>query len=101
MDQYLPYILSLNLTLTIIDAAVGYHAAPLLMHAGEADEETAADMTKSIRAMLALVVTLYSFFSCFAFYRQKPVMLVVLTAIIIADILAQTAISRRIKTRNQ
>ncbi len=98
IDPFLPYIFTLNIFLTIIDAAVGYHAAPMLIKITASDEEASAQMTKSIRSMLAVVVGFYSFFSCLAYYQQKPLLLVIITAIIIVDIVAQILISRRMKS---
>lgn len=54
---------------------------------------------KTIRTMLALVVALYSFFSCLAYFRQKPLLLLIVTAVIVADIVAQIIVSRKMKNR--
>lgn len=96
MDSYLTLFFALNLCLTIIDAAVGYHAAPVLIRVGAADSEISVD---GVRSMLGLVVGLYSFFSCLAFFNHRPGMLLVVSAVIIADIAAQLAIYRKLKSR--
>jgi hypothetical protein len=102
LDPYLPHILALNILLTIVDAAVGYHAAPVLVRGtGGADEESLTAAAKRIRAMLTLVVALYSFFSCLAYYRQKPLLLLVVTAVIIADIIAQMVIGMKMRRRER
>lgn len=101
IDPYLPHIFAFNILLTIIDATIGYHAAPILVRAAAVNEEALESAAKTIRTMLALVVALYSFFSCLAFYRQKPLLLLIVTAVIVADIVAQIIVSRKMKNRGR
>ncbi|WP_243370313.1 hypothetical protein [Geotalea sp. SG265] len=101
IDAYLPYILALNILLTILDATIGYHAAPSLVRTGAADEESRAAAAKTIRSMLALVVALYSFFSCLAFSRQNLPLLLILTAVIVVDMVAQVILLRKMKNRSR
>lgn len=101
LEHALTYIFILNLLLALIDAAIGYHFAPILVRTGPADEESLETAAKTVRAMLALVVALYSFFSCLAYYRQKPLLLGVVTAVIVADIAAQLFIGRKMKNRGR
>lgn len=101
LEPYLPYIFILNMLLALMDAAIGYHFAPILVRTGPSDEQSLEAAAKTVRAMLALVVALYSFFSCLAYYRQKPLLLLIVTAVIVADIAAQLFISRKIINRGR
>lgn len=99
LEACLPYIFILNIVLALVDAAIGYHCAPILVRADATHNESLEKAARTIRAMLALVVALYSFFSCFAYYRQKPLLLLVVTGIIMADIIAQLFITNKMKNR--
>lgn len=100
LKQYLPYILAGNVVLTLLDAAIGYHVAPILVRATATDPDSREQAARTVRAMLALVVALYSFFSCLAYFRQKPVLLLVVTAVIVADIVTQLFLCRKLMNQN-
>ena len=99
MDPFLPYIFILNVFLTLVDATIGYHAAPLLVRLGATNDEDAGQAVRGVRKLLTVVVALYMFFSCLAFFRGQPVFLLVVTTVIVVDIVAQLAISRKMRMR--
>ena len=99
MEYYLSYIFIFNVFLTLVDATIGYHAAPLLVRLGAANDEDAGQAVRGVRKLLTGVVALYMFFSCLAFFRAQPVFLLVVTSVIVVDIVAQLAISRKMRMR--
>ena len=99
MDPFLPYIFIFNVFLTLVDATIGYHAAPTLVRLGATNEEDAGQAVRGMRTLLTGVVALYMFFSCLAFFRRQPTFLLVVTAVIVVDIVAQLVISRKMRTR--
>lgn len=99
MEPYLPMLFIGNIVLTFIDATVGYHAAPVLALLGGNDEEDTERTVRGVRKLLAAVVALYMFFNCFAFYNQKPLLLLVVTGVIVLDILAQALIGGKMSKR--
>lgn len=100
MDKFLLPLFVINLLLTITDAAVGYHAAPALMRHFTPDEVTAEHSTAGMRGMLGLVVALYMFFNCYGYYRGSGVMLLVVAGVILADMVAQIVLRRRVGQRS-
>ncbi|AAR36501.1 hypothetical protein KIP69_15125 [Geobacter sulfurreducens] len=99
MDKFLLPLFVINLLLTLTDAAVGYHAAPALMRHFTPDEVTAEHSTAGMRGMLGLVVALYMFFNCYGYYRGSGVILLVVTGVILADMVAQIALRKRADRR--
>jgi uncharacterized sodium:solute symporter family permease YidK len=99
MIPFLPYLFAFNVFLTLVDAAIGYHAAPVLVRLGAANDEDAGQAVRWVRKLLTGVVALYMFFSCLAFFRGQPTFLLVVTAVIIIDIVTQLVISRKMRTR--
>lgn len=97
MNNYLLPIFILNLLLTLADAAIGYHVAPALMRRFTPDAETAEQSVRGLRAMLGGVVALYMFFNCLGFYRQNAVILFVVTGIVLADMIAQLVVRRKLE----
>jgi uncharacterized membrane protein len=99
MDPFLPYLFIFNVFLTFVDATIGYHTAPVLVRLGAANEEDAEHAVRGVRKLLTGVVALYMFFSCLAFFRGQPTFLLVVTAVIVVDIVAQLVLSRKMRTR--
>ena len=99
MDSFLPYLFIINVFLTLVDATIGYHTAPTLVRLGAATEEDAEQAVRGVRTLLTGVVALYMFFSCLAFFRGQPTFLLVVTAVIVVDIVAQLVLSRKMRTR--
>lgn len=95
MDQHLTYIFVANIFLTFIDATIGYHAAPALVLLVGTDEEQSERTARGVRRLLSLVVTLYMFFNCLAFFDRLPWLLYFTSAVLAVDITAQVFIFRR------
>ena len=90
MDYYLPYIFIGNALLVIVDAALGYFVAPLMLRKMERENpDSPAWTTSSIRRLLSMVVALYMFFNCLAFYGNKSILLMIVTAVVVFDIVFQ------------
>jgi hypothetical protein len=92
---FLPYLLAVNLFLTLVDASVGYHVAPLLVSSEAPDDGSAQQAARWVRRLLAGVVALYAFLSCFAYFQGQPLFLAGITAVILLDIGSQIFIRRR------
>lgn len=101
MERYLPHVFVLNIFLTFIDATVGYHAAPTLARLAENEEEGTEPVVRGVRTMLAVVVTLYMFFNCHAFFNAKPNLLLLVTGVVVFDILAQVMLRVRMNRRKE
>jgi len=96
MNDYLFPLFILNIILTLADAAVGYHVAPELMRRFTPDPETAELPVRGMRTMLGGVVALYMFFNCLGYFRQNGVMLLVVTAVVAVDMVAQLVVRRKV-----
>lgn len=76
-----------NTILIILDASLGYHVAPNLMRLAPGEGEgTTESSVKSIRRMLAGVVTLYMFFNCLAYFRQETTLMMIVSTLILVDL---------------
>lgn len=100
MDLYLGYIFALNVALTLVDAAIGYYAAPALTRIAGMDGPDAEGTVPHVRRLLAAVVALYMFFNCLAFFGQKQWLLFFVSAVLAVDIAAQLIICRKMSSRN-
>lgn len=91
VERYILHIFLLNWLLIIADAALGYHVAPLLVRMREeGDDDGQYGMTMTmIRRLLAVVVALYMFFNCLAYFRVNFIMLLIICVIVILDLLFQ------------
>ncbi|ABB30611.1 hypothetical protein GeomeDRAFT_0960 [Geobacter metallireducens RCH3] len=96
MTEYPLPLFILNLILTLVDAAIGYHVAPMIMRRFTPDPETAELSVRGMRTMLGGVVALYMFFNCLGYFRQNGVMLMVVTAVVVVDMVAQLVVRRKI-----
>lgn len=97
LEQYKLQIFLLNWGLVIVDAALGYRMAPLLVRKVEDDDvDVGPAMTAaSIRRLLAFVVALYMFFNCLAYFRDKMGLLAIVSCIVILDIVFQLVLRWR------
>jgi hypothetical protein len=91
-------IFILNWLLIIGDAALGYFVMPLLLRA-KADDLTDDGMASvMIRRLLTATVVFYMLVNCYAYFRQYPTLLFVVTAFVVLDIIVQFVVRQR-KTR--
>ncbi|CAH2030029.1 hypothetical protein [Trichlorobacter ammonificans] len=89
-----------NLLLVLVDASVGYHLAPCFFSATGGDPEEAQRGIRSIRRTLTLVVTLYMFFNCLAYFRHDGTLLMVVTVLVIVDLGGQLYVRHRTRRRD-
>lgn len=89
-----------NIGLILLDASLGYHLAPNLLRFSPQDEDRdPAAFVRTIRRMLNVVVLLYMFFNCLAYFRQDTTLLAVVTVVIMLDLGGQLYV--RYRTRRQ
>ncbi|MBT0663295.1 hypothetical protein KI809_03185 [Geobacter pelophilus] len=100
MEQYIPYVFLGNALLVIVDATLGYFMAPLLLSKMEAAKaESAAWTANSIRKLLSVVVALYMFFNCMAYFGQNSLLLLIVTAVVILDIMLQLVVRWKVRRK--
>ncbi len=92
MDPSLLPLFCLTIILIIVDAAVGYHLAPLLL-GGLTD--IASPSGKTIRIMLAALVAIYTLLACLAWRRESLPLLLLVAGLVILDIIGQLIMRRR------
>ncbi len=90
-------IFILNIVLVLFDTSFGYFLAPLYSRRDARDAEDEARTTRGMRALLPVVVALYIFFNCFAFYRRSAAILLAVTGIIILDMIGQLLVRRKLR----
>ena len=103
MERYLLHLFIANGLLTIADASVGYRVVPQLLarrfgarNDGEIEDPNApARRASSIRRLLAVMVALYMFCSCYAYTRREPLVLVIVTAVLLLDLTVQGVLFMR------
>lgn len=83
-EQYALHLFLLNWVLVIADAALGYRMAPLLV-----GKEGGALTAERVRKLLTVVVALYMFFNCLAYFRGMTGLMVIVTGIVILDVVFQ------------
>lgn len=90
-EQYKLQIFLLNWGLVIVDAALGYRIAPLLVRKSGVEEvgDGPTRTAESIRRLLAFVVALYMFFNCLAYFRDKMGLLAIVSCVVLLDIVFQ------------
>ena len=96
----LPYqeqLFVVNLVLTIVDAAVGYHVAPLLLSRQAADDDGSPLSVAEVRRLLAVMGGLYMFGNCLARYGERPLLLLLVLVAVVLDIVVQLLIRGRLK----
>lgn len=101
MEHYLQHIFVLNIFLVFIDATIGYYAAPSLALLADAAEDAADNAVRGIRSLLAVVVALYMFFNCSAFFNANHPLLLLVTGVVGVDIVAQLVLRFRMKRRKE
>ena len=96
-DWHYPALFLANFLLIMGDAAAGYYGAPVLSSIGLDEQAEREGRVSTIRAMLSLVVAVYMFFNCLAYFRRSEIYLLVLTAVVLVDLATQIYIYRRYK----
>ena len=89
LEQYTLEIFLLNWVMVIVDAALGYRIAPLLVQRGDDADAEPMMTAERIRRLLAVVVALYMFFNCLAYFRDKTGLLIIVSCIVVLDIVFQ------------
>lgn len=97
VEHYLAVIFILNFVLVIGAAILGYHLAPYLIRDRIADDEDRDQGVQRLRRLLSWIVALYMFLNCFAYFRRNTVFLLVVTALVMADIISQLVVRRRME----
>jgi ABC-type siderophore export system fused ATPase/permease subunit len=97
MDRYFPHWFAINALLVLCDAALGFHIAPLLSRFGKGDPDSQPLAASAIRRLLALMVAIYMFFNCLAYFRGNSTLLVLVTIVVILDILFQLVLQWKVK----
>lgn len=89
MERYLLHLLVINSVLVLCDAALGYFLAPVLCRFGKGDNGTQHLTVLAVRRLLSVLVALYMFFNCLAYFRGNSTLLFIVTIIVTLDILLQ------------
>lgn len=92
----LTYVFAANIFLTFIDATIGYYAAPALAALVGNDEEVGEGAVRGIRRLLAVVVALYAFFNCLAYFDRISWLSYSISGVLAVDITAQLVIYRKV-----
>jgi hypothetical protein len=90
-------IFALNCALIIVDASLGYHLAPFLMHRSLPDDADTGNAILGVRRLLAAVVALFMFFNCLAWYKEEPVYLLLVTGAVVIDIVLQIVLRMKFR----
>lgn len=88
-----------NLFLTLADASLGYHLAPLLVRIRLDEEGNPLVEPGSLRRLLGMVVGVFTLLNCIGYYGDNGLLLPVLTATILLDMSIMLIVSRRIAKR--
>jgi hypothetical protein len=96
MDRYLLPLFIANGVLVLVDASLGYHVAPLLVRRQTAASGEEPLSAAGVRRLLAVMVALYMFLSCLAYFHGHGLFLLVITGIVVVDIIAQLVIRWRL-----
>lgn len=83
--------------MTICDASLGYHLAPVLGRKEADSDDDAIKSTKNIRKLLSLVVAFYAFLDCLAYSRDSLGFLLVVAFIIVLDMGAQIILIKKFR----
>ncbi|HET6420297.1 MAG TPA: hypothetical protein VFG19_09085 [Geobacteraceae bacterium] len=98
MKPYLLLIFILNIVLGLCDASLGYHLAPLLGRRNAEDEEEAERTTSAMQKLLSVVVAVYVFLDCLAYFRGSLVFILVVTGIIVLDMIGQMVVRHKLRS---
>lgn len=93
----LSILFSANFVLIIIDAALGWHAAPHLMRRARGGESEREPGSGGIPRLLAFMVALYMFLNCLGWFRCSLPLLIVVSCLALIDIVAQLVARRRLR----
>jgi hypothetical protein len=97
MEPYILYIFIMNIVLVLCDVSLGYHLAPLLGRSWTEDEEDAWRTTRRMRKLLSAVVALYTLLNCFAYSKESPAFLFIVTAVVLLDMIGQFFLNRKLR----
>ncbi len=97
MERYIQHIFVLNWVLIIADAALGFHVAPLLVGMRDGSVESGSQL---VRRLLAVVVALYMFFNCLAYFRGNVLLLLLVSGIVVLDIVFQLVVKGKTGRRS-
>ncbi|MCM0082479.1 hypothetical protein L4X63_12845 [Geomonas sp. Red32] len=97
MERYLPHLFVVNFVLTLVDASIGYHAAPLLVRLTNGGEEAEESATRTVRSLLAAVVGSYMFLNCLFYFNPRPSLLLTVTGFIVVDMVCQLWLRRKME----
>lgn len=100
LDSMLLPCFIFNFLLILVDASIGYHLAPTLFSVSGGEPENTAGGVRSIRRMLTIMVVLYMFFNCLAFFRYNLTLLLIVTALILFDLGGQLYVRHRFRQHN-
>ena len=95
MLEYVPYLFLLNTLLIIVDAALGYFVAPLMLVRMNDDNGSGGWSTVAVRRLLTIVVAFYMFFNCLAYFGDKNLLLVIVSGVVVFDIAFQLIVRRK------
>jgi len=99
MDVSFGMLFVVNLLLTLADASLGYHLAPVLVSMRLDEEGEPFVPPQSLRRFLGVVVGLFTLLNCIGYFGENRVLLMVLTAAILLDMVIMVVICRRIVKR--
>lgn len=102
MEQFVLYLFMLNTLLIILDAALGYFVAPLmLVKLGNDNSESSGWSTVAVRRLLTVIVAFYMFFNCLAYFGGKNIFMMIVTGVVIFDIVFQMIMRRKMRVRGE
>ena len=88
-DSWMLPVFIVNFCLIILDAAVGYRVAPSLFRNREIEPDDLPRLVKSVRNTLTMVVILYMFFNCLAYFRGNNSLAPLITGLVVIDLMVQ------------
>jgi len=95
MEPYL-FLFLVNFLLIFADAMLGHRTVPrLLLRIGSGGQAS------PVSWILAGMVALYMFFNCLGYFRDKPVLLILVTVLVVAEIAAQLFLKRRMERQKR
>lgn len=96
MSVVLLSLFSINIALTLFDAATAYKKAPLYLTALNDDPDGQARAVKNIHQLLPFLVALYTALNCYAYSFRDLRYVGGMTLVLLCDIAVQFYVCRRI-----
>ena len=94
MEQHHLAIFIFNTLMVLADTALGYHLAPRLL-AGMDEPEAVEAGVRTTRGLLPVVVALYMFFNCLAYFQGRTAWLLAVSALLLVDMALQLWLRRK------